>query len=385
MAEELSILIWLTSQADILAVSRLLQEAGLAFKICGDVDTLVAEASRGCGAVVLAEKSLAAGGVTRLNDFLEQQPHWSALPVILLVRSIKGHPEKARFWRELIANLILVERPVAAASFISVLESALRARRRQLAIRDLLDRLKRSNEELEEKVRERTDELERSNCELERFAYAVSHDLREPLRSVTGFLDLLKRRYQGRLDARADKFINYAVEGGERLDRMIVNLLDYSRIQRQEVSLEPVDLADVWSVVVKNLQVLLEETGPLLKHDPWPVVSGDEAQLTRLFQNLTTNAIKFCVRERPEIHIGVQKKPGHWLISFRDNGIGIGPEYHDRIFQMFQRLHSVGQYPGIGMGLSICKKIVECHDGSIWLESEPGRGTIFYFTLKEVA
>lgn len=224
-------------------------------------------------------------------------------------------------------------------------------------------------------------ELERSNRELELFAYAVSHDLREPLRTISSYLTLVKKRYQHRLDKAGDEFIDFAVNGADRLDRMIRDLLQYSRIQREDMVLQPVHLFDAWLDAVENLSALIEQTDARITADPLPVVNGARSYLNRLFQNLLVNAITYREHRRPEIHVGAIPHGSEWLISVRDNGIGIRPENRERIFRIFQRLHTQSEYPGTGMGLAICRKIVERHGGRIWVESEPGKGSTFYFTL----
>jgi PAS domain S-box-containing protein len=230
-------------------------------------------------------------------------------------------------------------------------------------------------------LRQAAAELSRSNEELEQFAFIVSHDLREPLRTIGGFLNLLKRRHGGQLDSQARELITFTLEGAARLDRMITDLLDYSRIQRQQREPGQVDLFSVWLTAVDNLYAVIEESGAHISHDELPVIAGDESQLVRLWQNLLSNAIKFRGERRPEIHIGVTEQREHWLFSVRDNGIGIPPQFADRIFQVFQRLHTQREYPGSGIGLAVCRKIVERHGGRIWMQSRPGRGTTFYFTL----
>ncbi len=227
---------------------------------------------------------------------------------------------------------------------------------------------------------DRSEELARSNAELEQFAYAASHDLQEPLRMVASYVELLARRYKGRLDNDADEFINFAVDGARRMKRLINDLLTYSRAGRGR-ALEPVRLDEAVQHALTNLALNIEETGAMVTCDAMPTVSGDESQLTELVQNLVANAIKFCGENPPAVHISAARKGSSWLISVRDNGIGISSEYAERIFVMFQRLHGPSDYPGTGIGLAICKRIVERHGGKIWMESLPGQGTTFYFTL----
>ncbi|MDY7039913.1 MAG: PAS domain S-box protein, partial [Chloroflexota bacterium] len=243
-------------------------------------------------------------------------------------------------------------------------------------IRDITER-KRAEKEL----RERTEALERSNRELEQFAYIASHDLQEPLRMVASYVQLLERRYKGQLDADADDFIAYAVDGATRMKTLINDLLAYSRVGTRGKPFEPVDCGIVLQQVLANLQLAIGESGTVVTHDVLPTVMADDVQLAQVFQNLIGNAIRFHSELPPEIHVGVERNDGEWMFSVRDNGIGIDPQYFDRVFVIFQRLHNREEYPGTGVGLAICRKIVERHSGRIWVESEPGKGSTFYFTL----
>jgi len=264
---------------------------------------------------------------------------------------------------------------------------------------NMISELKRRTQELQQK----TDQLARSNKELEQFAYVASHDLREPLRMVTSYVQLLARRYKDKLDADADDFINFAVDGATRMQRLIDGLLIYSRVGTRGKEFEPTDCEMILGQCLNNLQVAIGERGAVITHDPLPTVMADHLQLTQLFQNLIDNAIKFRRGEEPpRIHISakpiaefgirntelnselrtqISELKDGWVFSVHDNGIGIAPEYADRIFVIFQRLHDREKYPGTGIGLAICKKIVERHGGSIWVESEPGKGATFYFTI----
>jgi PAS domain S-box-containing protein len=226
--------------------------------------------------------------------------------------------------------------------------------------------------------------LMRSNAELEQFAYVSSHDLQEPLRMVVSYLQLLQRRYKGKLEADADEFIGYAVDGASRMQALINDLLMYSRVNRRGNPFESVSLMTVLLNVLQNLQVALAESNAMITYDPLPEVQGDYIQLTQLFQNLLSNAIKFSFRGKQNlIHIGViaDDADGVWQFRVSDQGIGIEPQYLDRIFLIFQRLHNRTEYPGTGIGLAICKKIIEHHGGKIWAASEFGSGTTFHFTI----
>jgi light-regulated signal transduction histidine kinase (bacteriophytochrome) len=212
-------------------------------------------------------------------------------------------------------------------------------------------------------------------------AYVASHDLQEPLRMVASYMQLLEQKYQGRLDADAHEFIGFAVDGAKRMQALINDLLTYSRVGSETIPLEPTDCNKVLDVAMESLRLAIADSGASIQRGDLPVVMGDAAQLTPLFQNLLANAIKF--RSEQPLRIGVSAEPDGAFCRFsvQDNGIGIEPEYFDRIFVMFQRLHSRSAYAGTGIGLAICKKIVERHGGRIWVESEPGRGAIFKFTL----
>jgi PAS domain S-box-containing protein len=237
---------------------------------------------------------------------------------------------------------------------------------------------------MEVALREKTEELARSNEDLEQFAYVASHDLQEPLRMVTSYVQLLARRYQGRLDSDANEFIGFAADGAVRMRKLINDLLTYSRVGMRGNELEPTDSEAALAQSVNDLKVAIEESGALVTHDPLPTVMADRPQLGQLFQNLIGNAIKFRSNEPPRVHISASRNGNGWTFSVRDNGIGIAPEYSERIFVIFQRLHSREEYAGTGVGLAICKKIVDRHGGRIWVNSEVGKGATFYFILPAV-
>ncbi|MDM8535377.1 ATP-binding protein [Desulfobacterales bacterium HSG17] len=226
-------------------------------------------------------------------------------------------------------------------------------------------------------------ELENSNKELEQFAYVASHDLQEPLRMVSSYVKLIKRRYKGKLDADADEFIEFAEDGALRMHTLINDLLALSRVGTRENAFELVDTGEILAQILTNLRVAIKESRAKVSHDELPLVMADRSRLNQVFQNLISNSIKFRKQEPLFIHISAEKKEEDWLFSFQDNGIGIAPEFFDRIFAIFQRLHKRSEYPGTGIGLAICKKIIERHHGSIWVESQPGKGTTFYFTIPD--
>jgi signal transduction histidine kinase len=239
---------------------------------------------------------------------------------------------------------------------------------------------KKSAEELKKSYKD----LARSNKELEQFAYVASHDLQEPLRIVSSYVQLLARRYRGQLDSDADEFIKYAVDGAKRMQKLINDLLTYSRVSRGDEGPRVIDCKEVFHRVIANLKIAIEENDAVITHDDLPAITADEVQMVQLFQNLISNAIKFRGSGQPEIHLGVRQEKGGWRFSVTDNGIGLSPEYEERIFIIFQRLHGSDKYPGTGIGLAVCKKIVDYHGGRIWVESEPGEGSTFCFTIRDV-
>jgi len=256
-------------------------------------------------------------------------------------------------------------------------------------------KLKETLDNLENLVQERTDELEtaekilklkieeltHSNEELEQFAYVSSHDLQEPLRMITSYLQLLQRKYQGNLDDKADRYIHFAVDGASRMQNLINDLLEYSRVGTVNNEPESVDCEFILNKVLSNLKMVIKENNATVSHDPLPEVIADSTQMVQLFQNLILNGIRFHGEETPKIHITAEKKASEWVFSVQDNGIGIDPQYSEKIFEIFKRFHTRDEYSGTGIGLSICKRIVEGHGGRIWVESKLGTGSTFYFTL----
>jgi PAS domain S-box-containing protein len=230
-------------------------------------------------------------------------------------------------------------------------------------------------------LQQKSEDLERSNRDLEQFAYAASHDLQEPLRTVASYAQLLSRRYSGKLGDDAEEFIRYTVDGAERMKRMITDLLDYSRVGIAGKPVDEVPAQEILEEALENLAAAIRESGARVSADPLPALWVDRAQFVRLFQNLIGDAIKFRGEATPRIHVGVLPQGGAWQFSFSDNGIGIEPQYLERIFGLFQRLHERSAFPGTGMGLALCRKIVEQHGGRMWAESTPGEGTTFHFTV----
>ena len=242
------------------------------------------------------------------------------------------------------------------------------------------------NETLERRVQERTAELSRSNESLQQFAYVASHDLQEPLRAVEGYAQVLARRYQGKLDEQADRFVSNIVEGVDRMKALIGGLLDYSRVGAKAGGLEMSDAGESVSNALMNLETAIRESGARITRDGLPQVRVDAAQFTQVFQNLIGNAIKFRGEVPPEIEISARRTGDEkWQFAVRDNGIGMEPQYHEKIFVIFRRLHTRESYRGTGIGLALCKRIVERHGGEIWVESEPGEGSTFFFTIPDTS
>jgi PAS domain S-box-containing protein len=237
--------------------------------------------------------------------------------------------------------------------------------------------LRRLNESLEK----RASELAASNAELERFAYIASHDLQEPLRMVSSFMQMLKKRYGGQLDERADQYIHYAVDGADRMKALISDLLEYSRVGSAKENFAVVDMAAVLQEVKDIFRDRIQATHAVLEAGVLPEIRGDRGQLAQLLQNLVGNALKYHREERPVVRVQATEEPFYWKFSVEDNGIGIDPSFFDKIFIVFQRLHNKNDYSGTGIGLAICKKIVERHGGRIWVDSQPGKGSTFYFTI----
>ncbi len=257
----------------------------------------------------------------------------------------------------------------------SELERSIRERQRAE------DEVRRLNSELELRVKDRTDELVRANEELRQFGYAASHDLREPLRTVASYTQLLGRRYADKLDDEAREFMGYITDSVHRMDNLLSDLLSYSyQLNVREQVLTTVDTEAVLQGVLMNLDSSIKETSTEITHSGLPEVQSDFGQLGQVFQNLVSNSIKYHGPDAPKIHVSAEDKGDEWVFSFADNGLGIEPRYHEQIFGIFKRLHG-REYPGTGIGLALCKRIVERQDGRIWVESEAGQGSTFKFTL----
>jgi light-regulated signal transduction histidine kinase (bacteriophytochrome) len=240
------------------------------------------------------------------------------------------------------------------------------------------------NTELEQRVRERTTALARANADLRQLAYVSAHDLQEPVRMVSTYTQLLALRYQGKLDEEADRFIGHTVEGATHIYSLLTDLLAYLQLDTAEYDRRAIGCEEILETVLNGLHRTITATAAVITHDPLPTVQGNGTQLALVFHNLIENALTFCHSPSPQVHLWAERRDGVWRFAVRDNGIGIEPAYVERIFLMFERLHSQGEYPGTGMGLTLCKKIVEHHGGEIWVESQLGQGATFYFTIPRV-
>lgn len=245
-------------------------------------------------------------------------------------------------------------------------------------VRDITER-----KQAEEEIKRNAEKLARSNRDLRQFAYVASHDLQEPLRVVSNFVQLLQRRYKGKFDKDADEFMDFISEGSLRMQQLIQDLLAYSRVETLRKPFEAVDVDGVVDEVINDLRITIDETSAVVTYDPLPILTVDRTQIFQVFLNLIQNAIKFRKeKEPPKVHVSAVRADSEWIFSVRDNGIGIEPQYFNKIFTIFQQLHSRGQYPGTGIGLAIVKRIIERHGGKIWVESEPGKGSTFFFSLR---
>lgn len=388
MADTLRILMSLANPANTSVASLLLAREELDYVICTEPDQLLKEAAAGVGVLLLEEERLRRQH-RELTAFLDSLPPWSEPPLILLTGRRGQSAEKILV--EQFRNITLLERPISSVSLISHLRAGRQARKRQYQMRDLLTHLRQISQGLEQEVAERTAEAERRRLEAERsnerlqhFASTISHDLRQPLLVISRYLQLLEKRSGDRLDATSRDFIAHMSTSADRLQTMVSGVLAYSRIGSQSLKPEIVDAAEVVALACANLEVAIADTGAAITHDqPLPRCRADKLQLVQLVQNLISNGLKFVRDDRPHIHISAEQRSGTWQFKVRDNGIGIDPAQHQLIFKLFNRAHDKNGYAGTGIGLAVCKQIVERHGGSIWVESAPGEGASFCFTLPD--
>ena len=363
---------------DAALISGVLRQAGIEPAVCLSVDQICAQIVEGAGTLLVADETLSPPNIKQIQTVLKAEPPWSDLPVLVMTRRSDDTRHSRRALVDAFGNVNLLERPLWAETIATNCRMALRARAHQYQIRDHLrdlqtfaDALARSNEE-----------LRRANDDLNQFAFSASHDLREPLRTVATYCQLIERQYASAFDEQGLKFLRFAVRGAERMDLLLNDLLTYTQVVREAKEITtPVNTSECVHKVLANINGQLERSSVAI--GTLPVVPVAEVHLIQLFQNLISNALKYCSEAQPHIWIGAQPTDGMWKFYVRDNGIGIEPQYAEQIFGLFKRLHgSAEKYAGTGLGLSICQKIVERYGGHIWVESEGlGKGSTFYFTL----
>jgi len=352
--------------------ARLLADTVEALEIetacCDNAEALITMVEEGAGAAIVAEEALHSSHILLLAKWLESQPPWSDLPFVILSSGGGATPAtKARAQRlRTLGNATLLERPVRPETVQSSVRAALRARMRQY------------------EMRSRQEALIRANADLEQFAHSASHDLREPIRSIAIYSELLSMHYGKVLDQRGNEHLNLVRSAAIRMDTLVNDLLSYAHAASiPERPPEPASAKGPLEAALKNLAAAIQESGSCISAGDMPLVRMLPSHLQQLFQNLIGNAIKYRREEKLQVRVAAAKADGHWVFSVEDNGIGIPAEYHEMVFGIFKRLHSGQSYSGTGMGLAICQRIVEQYGGRIWVESEPGRGSIFRFTIRE--
>jgi signal transduction histidine kinase len=379
-ARERRILVLAPLGRDSALAADVLRGEGLTPSVCRDLEDLCARIRRGGAAALVTEEALLGEDRERLADVLAAQPPWSDFPLILLCSG--GADSPAALWvLDRLTNVLLLERPVRVATLIGALRNALRARARQYQIRAHV----RERERTAAQLARQSERLRGSNAELERFAYVASHDLQEPLRAVLSYTQLLSLRLQGKMDAELDEFLSYIASGADRMHCLINGLLSFSRVEAAPRTMGPVDAGRVVQQVLHDLRALMDETQATVEVGPLPVLTANETQLGQVFLNLIANALKFRGPQSPHVEISAAREGSGWTFAVADNGIGMEAQYHERIFELFRRLHGPERYPGTGIGLAVCKKIVERYGGRIWVESEPGLGSVFRFRIPDQA
>jgi signal transduction histidine kinase len=323
--------------------------------------------SEGAGAAMIADEAITPSLTNALAEWIAQQPPWSDTPLIVLTsggRPTQASEKRARYLQAL-GNLTLIERPVRPETVQSSVQAALRARMRQYEIRS------------------RQEALLQANADLEQFAHSASHDLREPLRSIGIYSDLIARNYAGSLDDQGREFLSLIRAGAKRMDALLTDLLSYAHASSiSEDSLEPIDAKRPLDAALENLAGAIRESNAQIAVGEMPAVKMHQSHLSQVFQNLIGNAIKYRREDEcPQIEVSAHRaENGYWVFRIADNGIGVPSAYKDTIFGIFKRLHTNNKYSGTGMGLAICKRTVERYGGSIWVESNPGQGSSFFFT-----
>lgn len=366
---EMRVLILAPIGRDARLLAGTLESLGVDATIASNVEELLQMLPEGMGAAILAEEALNMGSIRKLAEWVEAQPPWSDAPFLVLTSS--GRPTRESHQRaeelQALGNLTFIERPARPETVQSSIRTALRARMRQYEIRS------------------RQEALLQANSDLEQFAHSASHDLREPLRSIGIYSEFLARNHANSLDEKGVEFLGLILSAAKRMDSLLADLLAYAHVSSAaEETVEHVQAARPLEAALENLGGAIQESGADIKAGEMPVVRMRESHLAQIFQNLIGNAIKYRKEgDGLRIDLSAVKAEGYWIFCVADNGIGIPPAHKENIFGIFKRLHTNGKYPGTGMGLAICQRIVERYGGRIWVESEPGRGARFSFTVPE--
>ncbi len=357
-----------------------LSSAGIAAHVVGDAvrltEILEQLAPDAPGAAIIAEEALNPEAASGLMRVLARQPAWCELPIVLLAFAQASETVRARLIDRLgpAGSVSVVDRPVRIATLVNAVRVALRARARQFEARDLL----LGQQRLADELRANSAELERSNADLEQFAYIASHDLQEPLRMISSYLEVLRRRHSALFDEQAGTFFQHAIDGARRMSEMIRSILHFSRLGG--VAFVEFDAAEALSEALENLRPTIAASRASITVGALPRVRSDRTLLAQLLQNLISNGIKFS-RGEPSIRIDAESADGGWIFRVADDGIGFPTDVGERAFQLFQRFHGDRSIPGTGLGLATCRKIVDLHGGRIWVTSQPGVGSVFSFTL----
>jgi signal transduction histidine kinase len=363
---EMRVLILAPTGRDAFLLAHTLAAANIQSEICPHAAGLLELLGHGAAAAMVAEEALSHSDVNGMVDWLTSQPPWSDMPFIVLTSRGRANAATAQKAQELqtLGNATFLERPVRPETIEAAVRAALRARLRQY------------------EIRRRQEILTRVNADLEQFAYSASHDLQEPIRNIAIYSEFLSRRYGNLLDERGQEFLRYVNQGARRMEGLVRDLLAYTKAASiaDEVQ-EPMGAEKPLQAALLNLTEALRQSDTHVSYHSLPEVRMREVHLQQLFQNLIGNAIKYRREERPQISISAQKTDGYWLFRIQDNGIGISPDYKERIFGLFKRLHGNEEYTGTGIGLALCQRIVDRYRGRIWVESEPGKGSTFFFTI----
>ncbi|MDQ1469147.1 MAG: hypothetical protein QOJ99_627 [Bryobacterales bacterium] len=362
-------------------IQTVLGRAGLSSAVFSDMKDLEAALSSGAGAAIIGEEALTASVVASLASTLRSQPPWSDLPLFIMMAGDADTGKTKRLAHlEPLGNVTLLERPLRPVTFISGIRGALRARNHQYQIRDYMAMRQVDSLALQHS----NEELLQANAELQQFVYSASHDLQEPLRMVSIYSQLLEQKYSGQLDVEAERFISYTRDGARRMEQLLKDLLLYSQSTAVREPPEfPIDANLALDHAIANLRANIEQNEASIVRDRLPLLEVHEIHLHQLFQNLIGNAVKYRGERTPRIEIRVKRQKDCWLFSVADNGIGIDSNHSELIFGIFKRLHRACEYSGTGIGLAICKKIIERYRGKIWVESEPGQGAKFFFTIPD--